>query len=159
MISISDILQGAQLIVQLATGRRRDVVIQQPGQPRPPMDIRVAATAFIWVCTTTILLIYMAGISVVLLAGSTSHDPIWAETLSDAVGGSVVIPILALAFAGVATGNIWKSAPPPQEAAPTPSPSALPAQPSAQEFEQRLRNLETIVTREATKPEQPPRDL
>lgn len=115
---------------------------------KQPMDIRVAATAFIWLSTTGILLIWMVGILLLVVLGH--DDSVFADSISDVVGPSFLIPMIALIVAAIATNKIWK--------VPVPDPKLV-SPDHARQLEERLANLETILTREASRPEKLPRDL
>jgi hypothetical protein len=148
VLSIGDILQGIQLLIQLATGRRKETMVQVPGQPKQRMDIRVAATAFIWLCATGILGIWMLGTFLILLLTSDSGE---ALKIAEIVESSIVIPILTLVFAGVTTTMVWKNA---KDVVPQPVETVS----QKQLIEERLANLETIVTRKESQAEPLPRE-
>jgi hypothetical protein len=148
VLSIGDILQGIQLLIQLATGRRKETMVQVPGQQKQRMDIRVAATAFIWFCATGILGIWMLGTFLILLLTSDSDA---ALRITEMVESSIVIPILTMIFAGATTMMVWKNA-----KNVMPQPEESPTQ--KQLVEERLANLETIVTRKESQAEPLSRD-
>jgi hypothetical protein len=147
VLSLSDILQGAQLLVQIFTGRRTGEVVMTHGQPRQPMDIRVIATAFVWVCTTGILLIWMVGIFLLFAVGANGET---VEAIQEVAGPAFLIPMIALVVAAISTNKIWK--------APISEPPALPPNREKQ-LEERLANLETIITREASRSERSANNL
>jgi len=148
VLSIGDILQGIQLLIQLATGRKKETMTQIPGQPKQRMDIRVAATAFIWLCATGILGIWMLGTFLILLLTSDSGE---ALKIAEIVESSIIVPILTLIFAGVTTIMVWKNA---KDVVPQPVETTN----QKQLIEERLANLETIVTRKESQPEPLPRE-
>lgn len=148
VLSIGDVLQGIQLLIQLATGRKKETMVQVPGQPKQRMDIRVAATAFIWLCATGILGIWMLGSFLILLTTSDSRA---AKSIADVVDSTVVVPVLTLIFAGVTTIMVWKNA---KDVVRQPEDIAS----QKQLIEERLANLETIVTRKESQTEPLPRD-
>jgi hypothetical protein len=124
-------------------------MVQVPGQPKQRMDIRVAATAFIWFCATGILGIWMLGTFLILLLTSDSEA---ALRITEMVESSIVIPILTMIFAGATTMMVWKNAKDTTVRQPEESPT------QKQLVEERLANLETIVTRKESQAEPLPRD-